>query len=122
MAAAFFSAFADPARAEAISAGTQPGERVHAEVVDVMREIGIDLSDKRPQRLTEDLARSASLLITMGCGDECPYVPGLTRDDWPLIDPKSLPTSQVRRIRDEIRDRVSALVDAHGWRRMAASP
>ena len=121
MAAAFFSAIADPARAEAASAGTQPGDRVHTEVVDVMREIGIDLRDNRPQRLTEDLARGASLLITMGCGDECPSVPGLARDDWPLTDPKGLPMSQVRRIRDEIRDRVSALIDARGWRRAAAS-
>jgi arsenate reductase len=121
MAAAFFATIADPTRAEAISAGTQPGDRVHPEVVDVMREIGIDLSDKRPQRLTEDLARRASLLITMGCGDDCPYVPGLARDDWPLTDPKGLPSSKVRRIRDEIRDRVSALIDAHGWR-AAASP
>jgi arsenate reductase len=122
MAAAFFSAIADPARAEARSAGTQPGERVHPEVVNVMREIGIDLSRNRPQRLTEDLARGASLLITMGCGDECPYVPDLARDDWPLTDPNGLSTTEVRRIRDEIHDRVSALVDSHGWRRTAASP
>src|SRR5262245_45498724 len=122
MAAAFFSTIADPTRAEAISAGTQPGERVHPEVVEVMREIGIDLSGKRPQRLTEDLARSASLLITMGCGDECPYVPGLFRDDWALTDPKGLPATEVRRIRDEIRERVSALIDARGWQRTASSP
>src|SRR5947207_901638 len=88
MAAAFFSAMADPARAAAISAGTEPGDRVHPEVVDVMRDAGIDLSSKRPQRLTEELARTASLLVTMGCGDACPYVPGLARDDWPLRDPK----------------------------------
>src|SRR5262245_14816945 len=83
MAAAFFSQIADPTRAQAISAGTQPGERVHPEVVDVMREVGLDLSASRPQRLTEGLARGASLLVTMGCGDECPYVPGVERDDWP---------------------------------------
>jgi arsenate reductase (thioredoxin) len=121
MAAAFFSAVAEPTRAEAISAGTHPGDCVHPEVVDVMREVGIDLSNQRPQRLTEDLSRSASLLITMGCGGECPYVPGLARDDWPLPDPKGLPADEVRRIRDEIRERVSALVDARGWRRAAAS-
>jgi arsenate reductase len=117
MAAKFFAEIADPARAEAVSAGTQPGERVHPEVVTVMREVGLDVSGNRPQRLTEELARSASLLITMGCGDECPYVPGLDRDDWALRDPKGLPLDEVRRIRDEIRDRVSALVDAHEWRR-----
>jgi arsenate reductase len=116
MAAAFFSQMADPQRAEAVSAGTQPGERVHPEVVDAMREVGIDLSTKRPQRLTDDLARSASLLITMGCGDACPFVPGLERDDWPLSDPKGQPLGEVRRIRDDIRDRVSALLDAHRWR------
>jgi arsenate reductase (thioredoxin) len=117
MAAAFFSALADPTLAEAVSAGTQPGERVHPEVVDVMRAVGIDLSANVPQRLTGELARSATLLVTMGCGDACPYVPGLERDDWPLRDPKGLPSDQVREIRDQIRDRVSSLVDARGWRR-----
>ena len=121
MAATFFSELADPAKAEAISAGTQPGERVHPEVVNVMREVGLDVSGNRPQRLTEELARGASLLITMGCGDECPYVPGLRRDDWALQDPKGLPLDEVRRIREEIRQRVSALVDAHGWRRNTSS-
>ena len=117
MAAAFFNALADPARADATSAGTQPGERVHPEVVDVMREVGIDLTAMRPHRLTEGLARRASLLITMGCGDECPYVPGLQRDDWPLRDPKGLPIADVRHIRDDIRQRVSVLIDARGWQR-----
>ena len=116
MAAAFFSQIADPTRAHAISAGTQPAERVHPEVVNVMREVGMDLSARRPQRLTDALARSASLLITMGCGDDCPYVPGLSRDDWPIRDPRGQPIDEVRHIRDEIRDRVSALVDAYGWR------
>jgi arsenate reductase (thioredoxin) len=122
MAAAFFSQLADAARAEAVSAGTRPGERVHSEVVEVMREVGLDLSQNRPQRLTEALAHGASLLITMGCGDECPYVPGLERDDWPLPDPKGRPIAEVRRIRDEIRHRVAALVLAHGWLRAAPAP
>ena len=117
MAAAFFAAIADPARAEALSAGTDPGDRVHREVVDVMREVGIDLGAKQPQRLTDDMAGKASLLVTMGCGDACPYVPDLARDDWPLRDPKGQPLAEVRRIRDEIRGRVSALVDGRGWRR-----
>ena len=82
-----------------------------------MREVGIDLSDRQPQRLTEELARGASLLITMGCGDECPYIPGLHRDDWPLRDPKDLPISEVRAIRDDIRDRVAALVASRAWQK-----
>jgi arsenate reductase len=82
-----------------------------------MREIGIDLSAHTPRKLTDELARAASLLITMGCGDACPYVPGLERDDWPLSDPKGRPLDEVRRIRDDIRDRVARLVDARGWQR-----
>lgn len=117
MAAAFFNALADPVKAVAVSAGTQPGERVHPEVVDVMRELDIELGAQRPQKLTDELAREVSLLVTMGCGDECPYVPGLQRDDWPLEDPKGKPLDHVRRIRDDVRDRVSQLLDARGWRR-----
>ncbi len=117
MAAALFTALADPAKAVAVSAGTRPGDRVHPEVVEVMGELGIDLSGQRPQELTGQLARDAFLLVTMGCGDECPYVPGLKRDDWPLDDPKGQPLTKVRRIRDEVRDRVAALIDFYGWRR-----
>lgn len=112
MAAAFFNHLTDPHKARAMSAGTEPGERVHPEVQAVMQEIGIDLSGAKPQKLTEELARNAQLLITMGCGEKCPYVPGLRRDDWPLRDPKRLPTDGVRAIRDEIRDRVRALIVA----------
>ena len=117
MAAVFFTELADPAKAAAVSAGTRPGDRVHPEVVEVMGEHGIDLAGHRPQKLTEQLATDAFLLVTMGCGDECPYVPGLKRDDWPLDDPKDQPLEQVRRIRDEVHDRVAALVDQYGWRR-----
>ena len=88
MAAAFFNKLADPAKARALSAGTTPGERVYPEVVAVMQEEGIDLSAARPQKLTAELAAEAQLLITMGCGDACPYVPGVRRDDWPLEDPE----------------------------------
>ena len=91
MAAAFFNRLADPQKATAVSAGTEPGVRVHPEVLAVMQEVGIDLSHAKPQKLTEELAKDAQLLITMGCGDKCPYVPGLRRDDWPLQDPKGLP-------------------------------
>lgn len=117
MAAAFFDALADPARARAVSAGTAPAERVHPEVVEAMREVGIDLSAARPRELTPELARGAELLITMGCGDACPVVPGLRRGDWPLEDPKGRSAADVRRIRDEIRARVEALVRTeNAWR------
>ena len=106
---------------EAVSAGTQPGDRVHPEVIDVMREVGIDLATRRPRKLTEQLATGAFLLVTMGCGDECPYVPGIRRDDWPLDDPQGKAIEQVRRIRDEIRGRVSTLIDLYGWRRSPPS-
>ncbi len=114
MAAAFFNQLADRSKAQAISAGTDPGLRVHPEVLAVMQEIGIDLSGAKPQKLTEDLARDAQLLITMGCGDNCPYVPGLRRDDWPLRDPKNQPIEEVRIIRDEIRARVLRLLELEG--------
>lgn len=117
MSAAFFNALADPAKARAISAGTNPGERVHPEVVTAMRELGIELSGNKPQKLMAELATGAGWLITMGCGDECPYVPGLKRDDWPLPDPKGHAVERVREIREEIRGRVEAFVKAHGWGR-----
>ena len=114
MAAAFFNHLADPQKAVAISAGTDPGLRVHPEVLSVMQEIGIDLSNAKPQKLTEELASDAQLLITMGCGDKCPYVPGLRINDWPLKDPKGLPIEQVRAIRDDIKDRVAVLLESEG--------
>jgi arsenate reductase (thioredoxin) len=117
MAAAFFNAFADPGIARAESAGTNPGERVHPEVVSAMLEEGTDLSSARPQRLTEALVKDASLLVTMGCGDECPYVPGLAVDDWPLEDPKGKPAERVREIRDDVRSRVQRLIHENGWMR-----
>jgi arsenate reductase len=115
MAAAFFNHLAERRAARAVSAGTQPGERVHPVVVDAMKEVGLDLTQNQPQKLTEALARDATLLITMGCGDECPYVPGLARDDWPLPDPKGQPIEVVRRIRDEVRRRVSELLQTRQW-------
>jgi arsenate reductase len=116
MAAALFNRSADANKARAISAGTQPGERVHAEVVAVMRERGIDLSDGKPQKLTEALAATAQWLVTMGCGDACPVVPGARRDDWPLEDPKNKPAARVRQIADEIDARVRRMIDDNGWR------
>jgi protein-tyrosine-phosphatase len=94
-----------------LSAGTAPGERVHPEVVDVMREIGIDLSSRRPQLLTQELAEQADVVVTMGCGDACPYIPGKRFIDWELPDPKGRPIAQVRAIRDDIAGRVRDLVD-----------
>ena len=114
MAAAFFNLLADPQKAVAISAGTEPGVRIHPEVQAVMQEVGVNLSHAKPRKLTEELAREAQLLITMGCGDKCPYVPGLRRDDWPLQDPKGLPMEEVRAIRDEVKSRVQGLLRREG--------
>jgi protein-tyrosine-phosphatase len=110
MAAAFFNQLADPSKAQAVSAGTEPGLHVHPEVQVVMQEVGIDLGNAKPQKLTEEIAKEAHLLITMGCGDECPYLPGLRREDWPLRDPKGLPLEEVRAIRDDVRNRVKDLI------------
>lgn len=115
MAAAWFNKICDRTKARAISAGTQPGERVHPEVVQVMSEEGIDLTGVKPQFLSEDLARQATLLVTMGCGDACPFVPGLQKLDWPLRDPKGQPIEIVRNIRDEIRQRVADLATERNW-------
>ena len=112
MAAAFLNELADPRKATAISAGTEPGAAVHPEVITAMREVGIDLSQQRPRQLTEELASGAQVLITMGCGDACPYVPGVKRDDWPIDDPRGQPIERVRQIRDEVRQRVQTFIDA----------
>ena len=110
MAAALFNLYADRSGCLAISAGTEPADHVHPEVVEVMREIGVDLSSVRPRRLTDDLARTASVLVTMGCGEACPFVPGLRIIDWTLPDPKGQPLQAVQAIRDEIHDRVKELI------------
>lgn len=115
MAAAWFNKMCDRTKARAISAGTQPGERVHPEVVQVMNEEGIDLTGVKPQFLSAGLARQATLLVTMGCGDACPFVPGLQKLDWPLQDPKGQPIEIVRNIRDEIRQRVVDLAAERNW-------
>jgi len=119
MAAAFFNVLAEPAVAQAISAGTEPAPRVHPEVVQVMHEVGIDLGAARPQRLTPELAAGAALLVTMGCGESCPLIPGLRRADWALPDPKGEPLERVREIRDQIHAHVGALLAAEGWGRAA---
>lgn len=115
MAAAWFNKLCDGEKAVAISAGTQPGERVHHSVVDAMLEVGVDLSNVRPKLLTTEVAQRATLLVTMGCGDACPYVPGLKKLDWPLEDPKGQSVETVRKIRDEIRQRVLDLGREKNW-------
>jgi len=117
MATAFFNQLADPKRAHALAAGTTPAARVHPEVVEVMREVGLDLSQARPQLLNTDLAAGARQLVTMGCGEECPYLPGLEVRDWALDDPKGQPIERVREIRDEVRRRVESFVKERGWSR-----
>lgn len=117
MAAAWFELMADPAKARAVSAGTAPGPRVHPEVAVAMAEVGVDLTNRVPRFLSEELAATASHLVTMGCGDACPVLPGTARDDWPLPDPKGQPIEVVRRIRDDIRDRVRSMVTANAWGR-----
>jgi len=112
IAAALFNRAAEAACCRAISAGTSPAERVHPEVVEVMREVGIDLAAARPQKLDDVLARQADVLVTMGCGENCPYVPGLSVVDWQLPDPKGQPREMVRGLRDEIAQRVAELLRA----------
>jgi arsenate reductase (thioredoxin) len=98
-------------RHQSRSAGTRPAEHIHAVVVDAMRERGIDLSQRRPQKLTDDLADWADVVVTMGCGDECPYIPGKTYIDWELTDPDGKSLSEVRAIRDGIDARVKQLAN-----------
>jgi arsenate reductase (thioredoxin) len=114
MAAAWLNQLANPGKARAISAGTQPGTRVHPEVLEAMKEVGVDLSSAVPRKLTDEVAREASMLITMGCGEACPAIPGLRREDWPLEDPKGKPVERVREIRDEVRARVADLIQREG--------
>jgi protein-tyrosine-phosphatase len=112
MSAALFERAAH-GRHRALSAGSEadPQGSVHPEVVNVMREIGIDLSDRRPQRLSRELAEQPDVVVTMGCGDACPFIPGKRYIDWELPDPKGRPVEEVHATRDEIARRVDALVD-----------
>jgi arsenate reductase (thioredoxin) len=111
MAAAWFNELANPAKARALSAGTEPGARVHPEVLEAMREVGIDLSAAQPKLLEEAMLAEATHLITMGCGEACPVAPRtVRRTDWPLEDPKGKPMQRVREIRDEIKGLVIRLI------------
>jgi len=109
MSAALFDRAAG-GRHRALSAGTTPADRVHPEVVEVMREAGIDIADRVPRKLTRELVEQPHVVVTMGCGDECPYVPGKRYVDWDLADPKGRPVDEVRATRDNIARRVEALV------------
>jgi arsenate reductase len=115
IAAAFFNQLANPQKARALSAGTQPVARVHSEVIAAMKEVGVDLGGATTTKLTSNLTHRAQMLVTMGCEDECPVVPGVKRDDWPLEDPQGKPMEEVRAIRDEIRARVQSLIEREGW-------
>ncbi len=115
MAAAWFNQVADPGKARAISAGTQPSDHVHPVVVEAMKEKGIDLSKAEPRKLTPELAQGAACLVTMGCGESCPYIAGVPVLDWPLPDPKGQGIEPVRAIRDEIEARVRAFVRQNNW-------
>lgn len=119
MAAALFNQMADSSRARAVSAGTRPSAEVHPVVVEAMREVGLNLGGVKPRLLTPELAAGSRVLVTMGCGEECPYIAGAERADWPLEDPADLPLEGVRAIRDEIRRRVIDLLARHGWARAA---
>lgn len=109
MSQALFERAAD-GRHTTSSAGTRPADAIHPEVVRVMLEIGIDLAGRTPQKLTRELAEQADVVVTMGCGDECPFIPGKRYIDWELADPKGQPLDDVRATRDEIRRRVAVLV------------
>jgi arsenate reductase (thioredoxin) len=113
MSDAFFQGSAD-GKHQSRSAGTQPAERVHPVVIEAMREIGVDLSGRRPQRLTDELAQWADVVVTMGCGDECPFIPGKTYIDWEIVDPAGKAVAEVRQIRDDIKTRVARLVSELG--------
>ena len=115
MAAAWFNRIADPGKAHAISAGTQPSDHVHPVVIEAMKEKGFDLSKAEPQKLTTELAREAAFLVTMGCGESCPYIPGVPILDWPLSDPKGQGIEPVRVIRDEVEARVRAFIAENNW-------
>ncbi len=116
MAAALFNKYADSKKVRAISAGTEPASRIHPEVLTVMKDVGVDLANAKPILLTEELTRRANLLITMGCGENCPYVQGLLRSDWPLEDPKGKGLEQVKAIRNKIEKLVLGLLTSNDWR------
>ena len=119
LAEAWFNRLADPARVRAISAGTQPADSVHPEVVRVLEQEGMADTLAAPRLLTPDLIREASLVVTMGCGESCPVIVGQERDDWPVPDPKGRPLAEVEAISRSVRERVEDLLARRGWARPA---
>lgn len=117
MAAAFFNKYADPKKAMAISAGTQPASQIHPEVKTVMDEIEISLANAQPKLLTPELAKDAKYLITMGCKENCPYIPGLKILDWPFQDPKGQSLGNVRTTREKIKTQVLGFLAQNLWLR-----
>jgi arsenate reductase len=116
MAAAFFDQFAGASHARATSGGPHPRRRIYPVVEEAMREVGVDLSGARPRYLSHEVAESAQVLVAIDCGAECPFVPGLRRIEWSFDDPKDQPLEIVRRIRDEVVERVRQLIDSEGWK------
>ena len=102
-------------RIEVLSAGSQPAAQINPVAVEAMREVGIDITSAQPKVLTDEAVQQSDVVVTMGCGDACPVVPGLRREDWPLEDPKGKPLERVRQIRDEVRGRVEDLLRLEGW-------
>ena len=121
MSAAFFNSIADPTKAVGISAGTEPGGHVHPEVIEVMKEVGIDLSEVKPQLLTPKMAANVNYMVTMGCGAVCPIIPQIRREDWPLEDPKGKPIERVREIREDIKRRIEDLAEKFGVKATSAA-
>ena len=121
IAAAFLRSLVDEQQVQVDSGGTQPGERVHPEVVLAMREVGIELEGIRPRPVSRDPRYAPDLLVTLGCGEGCDFVPARAREDWPLSDPKGQALEAVRSIRDEIRVRVEDLVRRRGWSSMSGA-
>ena len=119
---AFFNQLADPAKARSVSAGLDPVERVQAEVIEVMREVGIDLSNVTPIGLTGQMLTELDFLVTLGCPERCPMIPRSRRQDWVLRDPSNLSVDEVRALRDEILALVTALIHDKGWARSKMAP
>ncbi|HGY90580.1 MAG TPA: arsenate reductase ArsC [Planctomycetes bacterium] len=115
MAAAFFNALVDPAKARGLSAGTHPADQIHGNVREVMEEVGIDLADARPRSLEDAVGEGVDVLVTMGCGVACPTLPGVETLAWSFEDPSGASADAVRRIRDGVRDHIVRLLEERDW-------
>ncbi|KAF9210504.1 hypothetical protein BGZ59_009361 [Podila verticillata] len=115
MAAAFFNKHRTQDTVKGVSAGTNPASKVHPVVREIMLEVGIDLSSITPVKLTPELAKTVTTIVTMGCGETCPYVPGVKIVDWSLTDPKNKPVDEARVIRDEIENRIKVFIAENNY-------